>query len=50
MLIAAGADVTAVSADGDLPVDVAEDARTEGVLERGLDTQGLKKVLDFFFC
>ena len=40
-LIASGADLTVINADGDLALDVADDERTEGVIERAMDTQGL---------
>ncbi len=40
-LLEAGADPTIVNANGDLPFDLCNDSRVEGVLQRELDTRGL---------
>ncbi|EGD75585.1 hypothetical protein PTSG_06654 [Salpingoeca rosetta] len=45
-LIASGADVTLANADGDLALDVADDERTEAIIERALEDQGLLDNLD----
>lgn len=40
-LLEAGADPTAVNANGDLPFDLCSDTRVEGVLQREMEARGL---------
>lgn len=42
LLLTNGADVLAVNAEGDLPIDLVSDTKVEGVIQREMESKGIK--------